>query len=128
MERSRDWKKQARRDLEHARESVRLGHYEWACFSAQQAAEKALKAVCERRHAEAWDHLVSRLLRALSESREVSDDRIEEAAFLDQHYIPTRYPFAFDQGAPMEFYSRNQAQQAIEYAEHIVEFCGVEVP
>lgn len=45
MERSRDWMDQAERDLQHARSDVDGGYYEWACFSAQQAAEKAVKAV-----------------------------------------------------------------------------------
>lgn len=38
---------QAQRDLEHARLSIGSGHFEWACFAAQQAAEKAVKAVSE---------------------------------------------------------------------------------
>lgn len=44
-ERKMDWLKQARRDLLHAKMDLKEGFYEWACFSAQQAAEKALKAV-----------------------------------------------------------------------------------
>ena len=31
--------------MEHARRSVDIGDYNWACFAAQQAAEKALKAL-----------------------------------------------------------------------------------
>lgn len=45
MERSRDWMNQAEGDLQHAKSDVQGGYYEWACFSAQQAAEKAVKAV-----------------------------------------------------------------------------------
>ncbi len=45
MERSADWMNQAEGDLLHARNDVAGGYYEWACFSAQQAAEKAVKAV-----------------------------------------------------------------------------------
>ncbi|MGQ9748844.1 HEPN domain-containing protein [Desulfosoma sp.] len=37
--------KQAKQDLEHARRSIDLGHFEWACFASQQAAEKAIKAL-----------------------------------------------------------------------------------
>jgi len=39
---------QAVGDLEHARSDRERGFYEWACFSAQQAAEKAVKAVFRR--------------------------------------------------------------------------------
>lgn len=35
MNRSRDWLEQAKRDLEHARQSIGLGHFEWACFASQ---------------------------------------------------------------------------------------------
>jgi hypothetical protein len=43
MERSADWLDQARGDLQHARSDVERAFYDWACFSAQQAAEKAAK-------------------------------------------------------------------------------------
>jgi len=43
--RDRDWLRQAHRDLEQAEDSRRTGHHEWACFAAQQAAEKAVKAL-----------------------------------------------------------------------------------
>lgn len=48
MERSADWMEQARGDLEHARFDVQGRFYEWACFSAQQAAGKAVKAVFQK--------------------------------------------------------------------------------
>jgi len=32
-------------DLRHAENSYRIGDYNWACFAAQQAAEKAVKAL-----------------------------------------------------------------------------------
>jgi HEPN domain-containing protein len=45
MDRSADWLAQAERDLAQARESQGSGRHEWACFAAQQAAEKAVKAL-----------------------------------------------------------------------------------
>ena len=39
------WLSEARADLRHVEASMRLGDYNWACFAAQQAAEKALKAL-----------------------------------------------------------------------------------
>jgi HEPN domain-containing protein len=52
MERSAGWLDQARGDLAHARNDLQDGFYDWACFSAQQAAEKAVKAVLHRMGAE----------------------------------------------------------------------------
>lgn len=43
-----DWLRQADKDLKHARNSVADGDYEWACFAAQQSAEKALKALYQK--------------------------------------------------------------------------------
>jgi HEPN domain-containing protein len=51
-ERSRDRIRQARRDLEAARAQTEAGFHEWACFAAQQAAEKAAQAVNDRLGAE----------------------------------------------------------------------------
>lgn len=47
-ERSTDWLKQAKRDLEAARKMAQGALYEWACFASQQAAEKAIKAVFQK--------------------------------------------------------------------------------
>lgn len=41
--RAPDWIGQARCDLEQARDSRAAARHEWACFAAQQAAEKAVK-------------------------------------------------------------------------------------
>lgn len=45
MNRSRDWYAQAVHDLEQARNSQAAGRHEWACFAAQQAVEKEVKAL-----------------------------------------------------------------------------------
>ncbi|MGQ9839523.1 MAG: HEPN domain-containing protein [Anaerolineae bacterium] len=52
-QRSADWLRQAQRDLEHARHDASDGYYEWGCFSAQQAAEKAVKALYQHLGGEA---------------------------------------------------------------------------
>lgn len=43
--RANDWLNQAIRDLGQAKDSYAAGRYQWVCFSAQQAAEKAVKAL-----------------------------------------------------------------------------------
>ena len=40
-----DWLHEAQEDLEVARELLEFGRFSHACFLAQQAAEKALKAL-----------------------------------------------------------------------------------
>jgi HEPN domain-containing protein len=124
VERSRDWIDDAWGDLEHARSDVAGGFFNWACFSAQQAAEKAVKAVFQRLGAEAWGHSVADLLTALQDHRRVSQNLIDRALELDKAYIPTRYPNAHPSGSVRSRYTRSEAERLIEHAEQIVRFCA----
>ncbi|HNS19983.1 MAG TPA: HEPN domain-containing protein [Sedimentisphaerales bacterium] len=122
-DRSGDWFAQARRDLDHAADASEHGHFEWACFSSQQGAEKAVKAVYLRLHGESWGHSVLKLLQGLADKVSISESLLDAARALDRHYIPTRYPNGFDQGSPGDYYTRKEAEEAIAYAGQIVGFC-----
>ncbi len=123
MERSKDWLDEANGDLEHAQHDVRGGFYNWACFSAQQSAEKAVKAVFQRMGAEAWGHSVADLLKELSKKHDIPERLSDEALELDKAYIPTRYPNFHPSGSPRSRYTKNEARRLIGYAERIVKFC-----
>ncbi len=81
--RFRDWFRQAERDLEQARDSQRAGRDEWACFAAQQAGEKAAKALLLKQGIEVWGHVIAELLRELPDSISVPSDLINKAKDLD---------------------------------------------
>lgn len=117
--RYKDWYRQAEADLRHARSALQSGAFEWSCFAAQQAGEKAVKAVFLKHNQEAWGHTVTALLGNLPGTEHLAD----QAKTLDKHYIPTRYPNGFDTGAPTDFYTQNDAEQAIACAEQILAFC-----
>ncbi len=123
MERSRDWMDQAQGDLEHAKHDLEHGFYEWACFSAQQAAEKAVKAVFQKLGAEAWGHSVADLLKELSHRCRVPEELTNGALELDKAYIPARYPNAHPSGSPRERYTKDEAVRLIHHAGRIIEFC-----
>ena len=123
VERSRDWMLQAERDLENARYELKGGYYEWACFLAQQAAEKAVKAVFQRLGAEAFGHSVASLLKKLPKHLAPPSKLINAAKELDKAYIPTRYPNAHPEGPPFEAYTEEEAERLIAYAEEIVGYC-----
>ncbi len=123
MERSADWMDQARGDLDHARADLAGGFYEWACFSAQQAAEKAVKAVFQKLGDEAWGRSVAGLLQELAQRREVPQELQDLALELDKAYIPTRYPNAHPRGAPRRLYTRQEAERLVTYADRILAFC-----
>jgi HEPN domain-containing protein len=118
MRRPRDWLRQGELDLAAARDAHRAGHDEWACFAAQQAAEKAVKALHESLGTEAWGHSVVELLRGLSD---VPADVIDAAKVLDKHYIPSRYPNSHPAGAPGDLYTGAEAERALQDAERVIE-------
>jgi len=118
--RAKDWFAQAERDLEQARDSRAAERHEWACFAAQQGAEKAVKALHLALAQEAWGHVVARLLAELPIA--VAADLIDKAKVLDNFYVASRYPNGHPAGAPFEHYGKLQSDQAIQYAGEIVEF------
>ena len=122
-ERWKDWLSQGKKDLKHSENACGSGDYEWACFSSQQAAEKAVKAVFLKNHSEGWGHSVYGLLKALDEKFRVDEDVFESAKILDKHYIPTRYPNGFDSGIPADYYTKKEALEAIKNARQVIEFC-----
>ena len=122
-DRSKDWLAQGKRDLNHSVNSCKNGDFEWSCFSAQQAAEKAVKAIFLHLHGEGWGHSVFGLLKNISDKVTVSPEMLESAKILDKHYIPTRYPNGFDSRIPGDYYTENEAQEAISHAGKIIRFC-----
>jgi HEPN domain-containing protein len=128
MNRWPDWWNQALRDLEHAGQSIANEHYEWASFAAQQAAEKALKAVILSLGGEPWGHSVTSLAESVQERLAVDRALVEAASRLDKHYLPTRYPNGFPAGHPGKLYTEGEAAGALSDAETIIEFCRGHLP
>lgn len=126
--RTRDWLRQAEKDLAHARRDVEGGDYEWACFSAQQAAEKVVKALYQSIHIDVGGHSVSKMLRDLPAELNPVVALIEAAKELDKHYIPSRYPNFHTEGAPLDYYTEAEARRAVENARQILEFCRSKIP
>ena len=80
------------------------------------------------RGADALGHTVTGLLGVVAtEEEEAGEELVECAKTLDRHYIPTRYPSGFDTGAPTDFYTRKDSDDAIACAERIVGFARRQV-
>lgn len=120
--RSRDWWKQALHDRDAARHNAGAGIFDWACFIAQQAAEKALKALIQDQGGDAWGHALRDLIALLPPAVAVPSDVEKAARSLDRYYIPTRYPNGIDSGTPSETYGRDDAQIALGLSETIMRF------
>ena len=95
--------------------------YNWACFKAQQSAEFAVKALLHGLGVDAHGHSISKLLTTLPEELDFTDI-IQEAKTLDKYYIPTRYPNAWVEGTPDEYYTEQDAKTAISYAREIIKW------
>lgn len=122
MQRTWDWLREARAELDAARDLYRNGHWSWCCFTCQQAAEKALMAICEHFRNPQFGHNLNLLLQAV-ESHQTAPDPVRHAcARLNRYDIPTRYPNAFDRGAPADQFFEVDARQALEDAEEVVRF------
>lgn len=121
-QRHEDWLRQAERDLSHAKHALEDKDYEWTCFSAQQAAEKGLKAVYESLHKSAKGHSILGLLDGLRELK-IPEEFYSYARILSRYYIETRYPNGFPEGAPFEYFDEKLAKEAIDAAEKILEWC-----
>jgi HEPN domain-containing protein len=112
--RARDWFRQAEADLAQARDSHRDSHYEWACFAAQQAAEKAATSACVALGQRGRQSAVTVSLDlARSYGASIDDALLDRARALDKHHFQTRYPKFFASGAPTDFYTRSEAERAI---------------
>ena len=130
MNRFSDWLKQAERDMEAAIDSEKSNHYEWACFQAQQSAEKALKSLLLSLNIDSWGHGLIYLLKEwkrITEEEQTNDDSeynnlLEKCQDLDRHYIQPRYPNGFASGYPAEFYNKKTAKECIENAKSIIRF------
>jgi HEPN domain-containing protein len=83
-----DWFRQAQADLRHAHNSLNDGDYDWSCFAAHQAAEKALNALFLHRGLDAWGHTLTVLVGNLPDSVEPpADALVNHARVLDKYYI-----------------------------------------
>lgn len=69
-----------------------------------------------------------RMLQHLSPEHRPPKELIDGAKELDRHYIPKHRPDFHPEGAPMDYYTEEDARRAVRYAEEIIEFCRREIP
>jgi HEPN domain-containing protein len=89
----REWLNRARSSLALAKTRPPEAYLEDLCFEAQQAAEKAIKALLIKQGvAFPYVHDLARLLTVLEEAGEVIPAAIREAEGLTRYAVVTRYP------------------------------------
>jgi HEPN domain-containing protein len=117
----RRWLAQARHTLASARRDAEAGDFAWACFKAQQAGEYAVKALLRGLGRPAHGHAIRRLLQEVADlGLELSESTRAAGRLLDRHYIPTRYPDAYPEGSPHEYYDAQASQEALHAADQVI--------
>ena len=111
----REWLNRARSNLALAKNRIPDAYLEDLCFEAQQAAEKAIKAVLMRLDIDyPYVHDLARLLSLLEEAGETVPDRVRKAAELTPFALITRYP------GPARPVTLEEYVVAVEVAEAVV--------
>ncbi len=113
---------EAEAELNAAGDLFAHGHWSWCCFTSQQAAEKALKALSEHFRSPQAGLNLYLLVRALEPHVSISERVRQSCAHLNRYYIPTRYPNAYDRGVPAEQFFEADARQALDHAKEVAEF------
>jgi HEPN domain-containing protein len=115
----RAWLRRARSNLAQARGAgLPDVLFEDLCFDAQQAAEKAIKAVLVHIGAEfPKTHDINRLLTIGAASGLAIPDEIREADRLTRHAVQSRYP------GPWEV-SEDDYRRAVAMAEHVLSWAA----
>lgn len=118
----KQWLFFAESDLKSAKASLGESVYHIVCFHSQQTAEKSLKALLAfQNQIIPKTHDLLYLLRKLRNNQDFLMFR-EELNFLNQFYVPTRYPEAFPGSLPEGLPDQKDAEKAVEYAGKIVSY------
>ena len=112
------WLKYADEDLRMAEWAMKDNIFNQVCFHAQQCAEKSLKAILVHRgELPPKTHSLMNLIDLVG--REGFSAFVEGLDFLDQIYLPTRYPDAHPGALPEGLPNQQQAAQALDTARRV---------
>ena len=122
------WLETGKSDLETARILLANQRFAHACFHAQQAGEKALKALWYLRDMDPWGHSIRKLIDdmvgANTNWRDELHPLIKGGTKLDRFYIATRYPNGLPEITPDMAYFEEDASEAIRIADSILQRIG----
>jgi len=110
-----DWLERAKSNLAIAKADITGAYFEDLCFEAQQAVEKAFKALLIWRGVDfPYTHDLAQLLTLIQQVGQPVPDQVKEAAQLTRFAVFTRYPGI---ARPV---SREEYEQALMIAEEVV--------
>ena len=119
----RAWVDRARSNLIRAQHKIPDVYLEDLCFDAQQAAEKALKALCIARGIDfPYVHDLARLITVLRDDGQPVPEDVQEAGRLTRFAVLSRYPGLDD---PV---TEEDHERVVEIAERVVEWVEDQLP
>ncbi len=121
----REWLNRAKSNLAKAQYAVNAPnvYLEDLCFDAQQAAEKAIKAVLIQLNIKfPYTHDIARLLLLVEQAGENIPPAIKEAVILSDYAVQTRYP-GFSEQVVLEEYENALilADAVVVWAQYIID-------
>ena len=118
----REWLNRTRSNLLRAKAKLPDVYLEDLCFDAQQAAEKAIKAVMlSRGRTFPYTHDIADLLTLLEKHGEIIPEPIREAGRLTRYAVGTRYP------GVTEPITEEEYQEAVHIAETVLEWAEEQI-
>jgi len=116
-----EWLRRARSNLARAQADIRLAgvYLEDLCFDAQQAAEKAIKAVLIGRSIRfPYVHDLTALLGLVEQGGTTIPEAVREAGRLTRFAVVTRYP------GIAEPVTQEEYERAVAIAEAVIDWAG----
>lgn len=116
------WWRQAQSDFELLPIIRQAGKYDTVCFLAQQTAEKSLKAYLFAQGEELiFTHSIFKLCALAAQYDPTLAGLQAQVKLLDFYYVEARYPNALEDVIPAEFYSDQDAAQAIGMVQRVLD-------
>jgi len=114
-----NWLEEAKSDLKHSKISIEGGSYNWACFAAHQACEKALKSLILHVLGEyPRGHDLVKLYKMIVDEVNIDLNKTMLSR-ISSYYTQARYPNAGLE-RPSEEFTLEQAREAYNFTEALI--------
>ncbi len=122
MSRTKDW-------LQYSEELVKIadllmdkGRFSWSCFTSQQAATAALKAILFKMEEPTFGDNLIALLRTVKENIAIPDDVKDACHHINDYFKTSRDLENKPEGTPLNYFSLEESQKAKSDALTVIRF------
>ena len=117
-----NWYKKSENFAKNAKDALKSGLYDIACFSCHQAIELYLKGkIIDISGSKPYTHSLIELIEILEKFGYKIQKNIKQCIIeLNEHYIQARYP-----DARISEYTKNEAEKAIKCMEEILDYVKI---